>query len=360
MKFLRRKFWRFGLILLANFLMLILLIILFEGTLNLFYFLKNLQGFNSVAEEIHTDYDPLIGWINKSAFYKTDMYGPGKNLTILADRSRLTATSSAKSQFKAICSGDSFVLGFGVADLSTWCSQLGQIKGWQTLNLGQGGYGLDQSYLWYSKKLEGVPHQLHIFGVNLYGISRTFSSTFLGYGKPYLVLENDQLINKNFPVPLPKVWDRFVANNGLSFRNLHLLNVFNQQQDFVAATTETETKNLILIKIIDEVTKLTILRGAQSVVVLIPTEPDYQQRYEFDMTASIFKKLAETSKFQFINLGDVMFALSLESYEALFIQPGATTFSGTQGHYNELGNQFIAHEIAKALNIEIKGDAKKN
>jgi hypothetical protein len=60
-------------ILLASLITLFLLAGL-EGLSSLVLFLRQLPRTRIVAERIHTEYDPLLGWINKPDLLIRDMY----------------------------------------------------------------------------------------------------------------------------------------------------------------------------------------------------------------------------------------------------------------------------------------------
>ena len=106
-----------------------------------------------VAERRHTQYDPDLGWVNTPGVQIPDLYGPGRSLSINSQGFRgLHDTSErvAAGRLRILCSGDSFTLGYGVGDADTWCARLTALDSrLETVNMGQGGYGVDQAYLWY-------------------------------------------------------------------------------------------------------------------------------------------------------------------------------------------------------------------
>ena len=95
-------------------------------------------------------FDPDLGWTSVPDTRLENFYGPGRHLTINGQGVRAKRAYAAEppaGRRRALCAGDAFTLGPGVDDDSTWCAQLEQIEPQlETVNLGQGGYGLDQIY----------------------------------------------------------------------------------------------------------------------------------------------------------------------------------------------------------------------
>lgn len=110
---------------------------------------------NRVVERAHTRYDPELGWVNLPRFHDPDLYGPGLDLQTNAQGFRErqdTTPAPAPGTTRVFCIGDSFTLGFGVGNDYSWCHYLeGLQPGLETVNMGQGGYGVDQAYLWYKR-----------------------------------------------------------------------------------------------------------------------------------------------------------------------------------------------------------------
>jgi hypothetical protein len=95
---------------------LVLLLVL-EGSASVFYVFHDAFASRPNAERLYTEYDRDLGWINLPSVYLANMYGPGKYLRTNAQRFRNNADfthSPPQSKTRIICSGDSFILGFGV------------------------------------------------------------------------------------------------------------------------------------------------------------------------------------------------------------------------------------------------------
>ena len=57
----------------------------------------------------------------------------------------------------------------------------------ETLNMGQGGYGVDQAYLWYKRDAAKFEHQVHLLAFITDDFVRMQSDRFRGYGKPVIM-----------------------------------------------------------------------------------------------------------------------------------------------------------------------------
>jgi hypothetical protein len=156
-------------------------------------------------ERAHTDYDTLLGWVNRRNFADRNNYGPGIYLSTNGQRLRNNhevTPQVPEGRRRVICSGDSFTLGWGVDDDQSWCALLEhRDPRLEAVNMGQGGYGIDQAYLWYKRDGQRFDHDLQIFAFILADFDRMRHRTFLGFGKPILVADHDTLRVDNVPVP---------------------------------------------------------------------------------------------------------------------------------------------------------------
>lgn len=129
-----------------------------------------------LAERLHTEYDPELGWVNRPKVSLPDLYGPGASLHTNAQRfrgARDVTRVAPPGRVRAICSGDSFALGYGVDDDARGWHQLETLEPrLETVNMGQGGYG-----------------------------------------KPRLRLDGDVLAVDNVPVPRTGYWVPWLAQN---------------------------------------------------------------------------------------------------------------------------------------------------
>ena len=202
----------------------LLALVLFEGvaSLALAWADREPQG---LSESSHCTYDPLLGWVQKKSTHVKDLYGPGLNLTTnergLRREEEVNSTPPAGKE-RILCIGDSFTLGHGVDDQATfpaWLEALDPTL--EALNMGQGGYGIDQCFLWYRRDAKDLECDIVLLSFIAPDFERALSGRFQGsYPKPKLRVEGDRLILPQ--EDLPKDWSKSSDSLGGFFENLAL------------------------------------------------------------------------------------------------------------------------------------------
>jgi hypothetical protein len=149
-----------------------------------------------LLDDWHTEYDPELGWINKPSFRNDQMYGSGVYLQTNSQRFRNVRDFDRQvpaGKVRAVCTGDSFTLGYGVSNDNTWCELLTKKDPrFESVNMGQGGYGVDQAYLWYRRDGLALDHDALIFAFIAEDVARVARRTFQGYPKPLLALHGER------------------------------------------------------------------------------------------------------------------------------------------------------------------------
>src|SRR5271165_10191 len=336
----------------------VVLLLLVEGIASVAYTFRDAFASKRWAEHLHTEYDREIGWINLPNVYLADLYGPGKYLRTNSQRFRNNADftkSVPPGKTRIICSGDSFTLGYGVDNDHTWPQLLAtRTPNIETVNMGQGGYGADQAYLWYKRDGVKLDHDIQVFAFIVDDFRRMQALTFIGYGKPILVVENGQLVTKNVPVPLTMdVWSPKLARAQTALFNLSitrlLRSVFRLDPSAAMAQTQKERNpetSSVLSHMLDDL--LATNRAKNSVLVLayLPT------RDEGDLGAywrNFLAEYAHQNGLLYLDLADDLHRLPPQQVEQFFIARGANDYQGASGHYTEAGNAFIADLIYQRL-----------
>ena len=271
--------------------------------------LEGLASFGLLASDIRdipnapenfrqAKYDTLLGWVGLPNLARPDNYGPGVRLTTNADGMRIhrpVTPQLAPGEKRAICSGDSFTFGSGVADDETFCAYLEQdLPGFRTLNMAQRGYGIDQAYLWYKRDAVRYPHQLHLFAFIWADFERMAVKSFTGYPKSRLRLKDGQLALENVPVP---EWTGYskVPTALSMLPELRLVQMIQRQTDQSEATKLARVDAQvwdIALAVFKDLDRLNKERGSKLVLVYLPT-PD-------DLVAGVHelrrKRLAEFSR----------------------------------------------------------------
>ena len=123
-----------------------------------------------------------------------------KPLSYQYEGRRETEEKVPPGKTRIVCSGDSFTLGYGVADTEAYPQQLESLDArLDVVNMGQGGYGVDQAYLWYERDAT-FEHDIQVFAFITADLRRMRSSQFFGYAKPLLKLEDGVLVPSNTPL----------------------------------------------------------------------------------------------------------------------------------------------------------------
>lgn len=313
-----------------------------------------------VAENKHIKYDPVIGWVNQPGVIVKDLYGPGKNVTILSDGTRLT-TFKQDTNPRLICSGDSLTFGYGVDDVDAWCAGLNSF-GWHTINMAQGGYGLDQSYLRYKNAAATIPHTVHLAAFFTGDLYRVFLPDFIGYAKPIFTLSDGKLIQSNTPVPQSNELKRFVIVHQQSLTKLATTRLFMSMFKKTVRNPDflNSDQTPVLTKLLEAMSDLTRERGARYFAILLPTLDDYFDQTNYERMRVFVEEVGKAEGFEVIDVGSSLFEIGREDIDALFIAEGEVPYFGATGHYSESGNAFVAQVVGRELDAICSADKTGN
>lgn len=307
-----------------------------------------------LAERRHTEHDPLLGWVHRPGVTIPDMYGPGRTLTINSQGLRARTDFAVRppaGRTRIVCSGDSFTLGNGVGDDDPWCAVLQQKEPrLETVNMGQGGYGMDQIDLWYRRDGARLDHDIHLFAFVTEDIVRMTLDDFLGYPKPRLALQGDELVTLNVPLPRPNPMRTFY---NLNLRRLDSLatmrvarRVFGSHDAHRGEADVTQLRAVLAAM----VRRLARDDGPARLRVLVhlPMLSDYTGKGSNAWSAFLAEE-ARRNGLPFINLIDAQRTLPPEEVEGLYIGPEDTDHIDTPGHLNERGNRVVAGLLLERL-----------
>lgn len=334
-------------IIFLNFVIAIILFLIVEGLSSVIIFARNAFFQDLLPERRHTQYDEEIGWINLPNLSIHDMYGGKSFITnsMSFRNDKEFSFSVPNNKVRMICTGDSYTMGYGVGNEDAWCKLLESIDNRiETVNLGQGGYGVDQSYLWYRHNSSRLEHDIHIFGFVTYDFDRMQHDSFLGYGKPFLVLKDDILTNVNNPVPkhsylMPRLpVFQYELRQLSSIRILKTL--FFQEDPSVALEKKNQKDHQtqeVVVKIFETLQKISKDKNNRLVLVYLPTKRDYMGNWS-ESWRSFMHAEAIKHKFLFIDL--------IEEFRKYPPQEVGSLFSL---HYSEKGNSYMANILYKKL-----------
>ncbi len=342
---------------LMNLLVLISLFVVFEGGASLYFAYQGArQEFwrePFLAERLHTEYDPLLGWINKPNVSIDDMYGPNVFLKTNSQRFRNQNDFSInvpKGRIRVICSGDSFTLGYGVDNDHTWCHLLDTIDPrLQAVNMGQGGYGIGQAYLWYKRDGVQLDHQVHVFAFITSDFLRMTRDLFLGVPKPRLRLRNGRISVENVPVT------RWSFHRALKY--LRLVNVVRLAGEFGAVSLPgsqgeseigVDEATELVGPVFDSLKKLNDTKKSRLLLVHLPTQREYRDTSN-DGFGEFLRSEAGKRGILYLNLVKELRRVPPSEVTKLFFQKDIKGFFGSKGHLTVAGNTFVAEKVYEAL-----------
>ena len=311
-----------------------------------------------VAEARHTRHDSLLGWVNVPGTFLPDVYGPGMYVRINDQGFRANDDVPAHvpdGWTRGICSGDSFTFGYGVDNEHTWCRLLrDDVRRFETVNMGLGGYGADQSYLSYQRDAEPLGHQVHLFAFITLDFQRMASADFMGYPKPTLDLENGNLVVRGVPVPRRPVYAPWVARFAPALRQLRMTHLAGRVAYRLglgpggAPETSDEATWSIASVMFERLRDLNKSRGSTLVLVYLPTQKDYANT-SVDPWRSRVKDLGERAGIVVVDLIDEFRKLPPPEVTAMFIQSSRLDYARAAGHYTVAGNLWVARTLSARL-----------
>lgn len=256
---------------------------------------------------------------------------------------------------RVLCSGDSFTLGYGVDDDHAWCRRLASLDDRvETVNLGQGGYGIDQSYLWYLRAGAGLQHDVHVFAFISEDFRRMQARDFLGFGKPVIALRDGKLFVENVPAPRRPFYAAWLADRLRYVRGLRSMQLvwaaLRKPRGRLATDTarkDAETRE-VTHRIFEELARLNAAQGSRLVLVYLPVEGDYTGE-DSDAWRAYLSAESRRRGWLFIDLVEAFRRLPLAEVRELFIPEGALPYLYSAGHYTEKGNEFVATRLSMEL-----------
>ncbi len=320
-----------------------------------------------MADRAHTQHDAELGWVAVPGLHIKDLYGPGASVTTNSQGFRNKHDFDVEpppSKLRVICSGDSFTLGYGVDDEQTWCRQLELIDTrLETVNMGQGGYGIDQAYLWYKRNGAVLEHGVQIFSFITDDFNRMRKSRFWGYDKPLLGIENGELTVYNTPVPKRSFMAPWLTENAQLFQKINMFQLIGKfisgiglGRPGVSRIDQTKAFSVVS-KIFADLREINNKKGSTLVVVYLPFEKDYHSK-ESEIWREYLHKELPSLGIVFIDLVEEFCKLPYDQFKPLYLRPEDLSFPGAAGHFSAAGNRYCAEVLHKKL-IKLPGVAAK-
>lgn len=349
-------------IVIINLVVVVLLLALLEGFASILLSAREAAKYHSrefVAESVHTRFDPLLGWINLPDIRIENMYGTGAYLATNTQGFRNEVDIPAETTLgtrRVLCLGDSFTMGYGVSNIETWCHLLSEfLPGVETVNMGQGGYGVDQAYLRYRRDGTPLQHDLVLFAFITGDFYRMQVDYFIGYFKPVLRLTEGRLE----VIPPHETSGPHSSASGSRISafmgQLRIVNLL-EKLAWIIPLLGAHDKVLPLAyqdvteAMFAEMKQLTDTHAAQLLLVHLPDANDIAPNPPTDGLRQTLARLAERQGIGYIDLVD-----SVRQLPSAFDAEGLYQY-GHQ-HYNIAGNRFIAQQL-KARIADILEDGQ--
>ncbi len=336
-------------IILVNFIVLFTLLVGIEGFSSFLFVGYRILTNKPIAERVHTEYDEELGWVNLPNLHVDDMYGPGVSLTTNSQRYRNRDDFSLKvspDKVRIICSGDSFTLGYGVDDDHTWCQLLTAVdERLETVNLGQGGYGIDQAYLWYERNKNKLEHDVHIFAFITTDFHRMKSDMIAGYGKPYLTMQDESLFQVNYPVPKRSYYLPWLTADRRALAQLKSVDLFSRIYKKLVRNNDTlhtgnnKEREIIVSEIFAKLQRTNREKGSVFVLVYLPTLEDYMGNASTKSWRGHVQAEADKNSYYFFDIIEEIRKVPPLGVNRLF--------GGF--HYSADGNKYVADVLYKKL-----------
>lgn len=336
----------------------VLLFVVVEGLASVIFSVNALMfgRVEFMAEErSHTEYDPMLGWVNRKNLYVPNMYGSGVYFRSNAQRLRANRNYTPEvpaGKTRVICSGDSFAMGHSVSNDEAWCARLEAMDSRiESVNMGEAAYGLDQAFLWYRRDGGSLRHDALLFSMITSDFARVQADNYGGYPKPYLRVRQGALVVENTPVPrrvgaLVRTARMRAAANDLRIVQIGLalvrrLGLGGEPKPERQALTVDQAR-AVIAKIFEDLKQLNSERGSTLVLVYLPKSGDSDNRTA-DQWRTFVAEQAKRLNIPFVDLVVDFRKLPISEGEELFVRPYFPS------HYNPRGNEWVAELLHERL-----------
>jgi hypothetical protein len=334
-----------------------LLLILIEGTASLIAFVLGLAGgVPPERERLHTRFDSELGWASVPDTRLENFYGPGRHLTINSQGARAThayAAAPPAGRRRALCAGDAFTFGPGVGDGATWCAQLERtLPRLETVNLGQGGYGIDQTFLHVRRDGAAFAYDVLLFAFTRDDFARMEKDSYHHYAKPVLRIGGDGgLEERNVPVPNSGRRMPWLVRNLSLFERLRIVELARPAIRALrpAAVNELTAGELADLsgKVFEELQRICAQRRAVLVLIELPTWADYENPN--DLWRERIAREARKRDIALIDLVDEVRRLPRADATRLYEPLDTSGLRGSETPYSEEGHAWVAGAIGGRL-----------
>lgn len=219
--------------------------------------------------------------------------------------------------------------------------------------MGQGGYGIDQSYLWFLRDGAPLEHRIHLFTFIVEDFARMGATSFFGYAKPRLRLDGERLAVENVPVPRASFAFPWLVQNARfvdELRSVALLRALLVRGGAVSPPAPANDAAVppLAAQVFAELARLHRGAGRTLVLVYLPMIEEQRDDGTAELRAFV-ARIAQRLGVPFLDGVAALRALAPEEVATLYIPEGASDFPAAAGHFTERGNRWAAAWILAAL-----------
>ncbi len=285
-------------------------------------------------------YHPRLGWVPIANLAKVEVgdHPPVSTNSRGLRSMREIPYEKPAGRKRIVAIGDSYTFGFDGEDEEIWPFVLEEaIGGWDVVNLGVFGYGIDQQLIMLQD--EGVRYDPDVVIVGFYELDADRALlSFREFAKPRFELRDDQLELTNVPVPTP---EQILAQHAHRAPISYALHWYRQRSQARQTTREQaspqyRSERSALVKAILQQMQQDIADcGARMLVMFIP-EKAYGES-EMPVRDDL-KAWSDPIGYAFVDLDPIFDALSDREARSAY-----------SGHFNPLGNVVVARALADRL-----------
>jgi len=300
-----------------------------------------------LSSRVHVQHDRDLGWVNIPDLRLPEMYGPGREFRTNSQSFRSPRDFEPDVPAgvrRIICSGDSFTLGIGVRGGDTWCSLLSSGPGWESVNMGEAGYGLGQIYLKFERKAAPLEHNRHVFAFISDSFRRLLLRRFVAWNKPVVALRNGELVVDNLPVRRRLFFMPWLLYNSNTINRLRGVDLGQRvlarlRPRSLSASAATPDALAVPMAIFERVEELNAAKGSRALFVYLPSNPRGVPGEEERLQD--LRTRMEAAGLDYLDLASEFSELPRDQREGLF--------DAEWGHLSAAGNEWVANRLRQRV-----------
>jgi hypothetical protein len=227
--------------------------------------------------------------------------------------------------------------------------------------MGQGGYGVDQAYLWFKRDGAELEHDVHVVAFITGDFHRMRRDVFHVYPKPVLELRQGELRVANAPVPRSAYSFPWLAQNRRHFEALRTVELIRSgdpgERDGEAGPAgkgrgivlDDARLRRVTLALFDDLARIARERGTVLVAVHLPTLADHEPNGSTEKWRHVLETELGSRGIPYVDLVPDFRGLPEDQAEALFIAEGDLGVFGATGHYSVEGNHHFAELVGARL-----------